>query len=174
MEYIDIYNENNEPMNMKMEREEAHTRGMWHREVLVVVVNEKNEVLLQKRSYKRRYLPGKWALCAGHVQSGETEKQSAIRELVEELDMKIYQKDLVFLETYKKNGHANRKISYVYLARTNMKLNEYTIQEDELTDLKYVYIDELIKITKEDDKTLAFGGDKYHIDLFEKVKNYII
>lgn len=174
MEYIDIYNENNESMNIKMEREEAHTKGMWHREILVVVVNEKNEVLLQKRSYKRRYLPGKWALCAGHVQAGETEKQAAIRELVEELDMKIYQKDLEFIETYKKNGRANRKISYVYLARTNMKLEEYRIQEDELTDLKYVHIDKLIKITEDDDETLAFGGDQYHLDLFEKIKNNII
>ena len=38
MEYIDIYDENNEAMNIKMEREEAHTKGMWHREILVIVV----------------------------------------------------------------------------------------------------------------------------------------
>lgn len=174
MELIDIYDEENNPTGEIVEREKAHDLGFWHREVLIIIINTKNEVLLQKRSYKRRYLPGKWALCAGHIMAGETEKKAAIRELKEEINLEIKEKDLKLIETYKKNDPKNKKHSYVYLLRTDKRINEFKIQLEELTDLKYININKLIKLTKEGDNTLAFGGDKYHLELFTKIVNNTI
>lgn len=169
MELLNVYNDNNEYMNIKKDRNEVHDNGLWHREILVIVVNEKNQVLLQKRSYKRRHLPGKWALCAGHVISDDTEKATAVRELKEEIGLNVLQKDLKLIDIYKKGDPTNKKFSYIYLHKTNKKIKDFKIQTNELTDIKYVPIKKLIKMILDNDKHLAFGGDEYHLQLFTRI-----
>lgn len=169
MELLNVYDENNEFLNKKLDREEIHNKGLWHHEVLIIVINEKKQVLLQKRSYKRRNLPGKWALCAGHVISDETEKKTAVRELKEEIGLTVSAKDLKLIDIYKKNEPKNRKFSYIYLVKTTKKINEFKIQTNELTQIKYVPIKKLIKMILDDDKHLVFGGDEYHLQLFTNI-----
>lgn len=173
MELLDIYNENNEPLHKSYDREKVHNEGLWHHEILVIIVNNKNQVLLQKRSYKRRHLPGKWALCAGHVISGETEKATAVRELKEELGIKILQKDLEFIEIHKKGDPTNKKFSYIYLLKTDKKIKEIKIQTDELTCAKYVSINKVMRLIKKKEKYLAFA-DEYHYELFKRILNNTI
>ncbi len=172
-EFLDVYDENNKPLNKSYDRNKVHDEGLWHHEILVIIINNKNQVLLQKRSYKKRHLAGKWALCAGHVVSGETEKATAVRELQEELGLKILQKDLEFIEIFKKSDPTNRKFSYIYVLRTDKKLKEIKIQSSELTRVKYVSIRRLIKLIKSKEKHLAFA-DEYHYELFKKILNNII
>lgn len=174
MELLKIYDDHNEATNELVDRDIVHTKGLWHHEILVVVINEKKQILLQKRSWKRKYYPGKWALCAGHVIGNEKEYKTAIRELEEEIGLKIKKSDLKFIGIHKKNDPTNKKFSYIYLAHTNMKIDEYIIQEEELSALKYVPISKLIRLTKSNDKTLAFHGDKFHIDLFTNIKKDLL
>ena len=49
----------------------------------VVVINQNNEVLLEKRSSKKVSGAGKWGICAGKVDFGETTIDAAIREASE-------------------------------------------------------------------------------------------
>ena len=174
MELLKIYNDHNEATDELVDRDIVHTKGLWHHEILVIVINEKNEILLQKRSWKRKYYPGKWALCAGHVVGKEKEYKTAIRELDEEMGLKVEKKDLEFIGIHKKNDPTNKKFSYIYLVRTNKKIEEYVLQKEELSDVKYVPLNKLIRLTKANDKSLAFHGDKFHIDLFTNIKKNII
>lgn len=50
-----------------------------------LIVNNKNELLLLKRSDKLGLGPGKWGFPAGHIQTSESPKQCAFRELNEEI-----------------------------------------------------------------------------------------
>ena len=52
-------------------------------------MNEKGELLLQKRAANKKQNPNKWGVCAGHIDAGETVEVSAIRELEEELGLKV-------------------------------------------------------------------------------------
>lgn len=52
--------------------------------VAIVIINEDNEVLLQKRTDV-----GKWALPSGHIEIGETVEEAAIREIKEETNLTI-------------------------------------------------------------------------------------
>lgn len=174
MELIDIFDENNKATGEVIDRKDAHKNGLWHRESVVIVMNEKNQVLLQKRSYKRHNYPGKWGLMAGHVMSGDTPKSTAVRELKEEIGLEANQKDLRFIEIYVKNVPSNRAFIYIYLVKTDKKVNDYIIQRDELSEVKYYSIDTLIKRIKKNDKTLVFGGDPLHIELFTLIKNFMI
>lgn len=57
MELIDIVNENNEFTGQIEEREIAYEKGLWRRTVSCWIMNEKGEILLQKRSSNKKKNP---------------------------------------------------------------------------------------------------------------------
>lgn len=64
--------------------ETIHTKGIWHRTVSIIVLDESNLVVLQKRVEKDSQ--GRWDLSVtGHVDVGETDEEAALRETWEEL-----------------------------------------------------------------------------------------
>ncbi|MBP1933193.1 NUDIX domain-containing protein [Ammoniphilus resinae] len=58
--------------------------------VAVIILNKKNEVLLQKRSDV-----GLWGIPSGHIEIGETVSEAAIREVKEETNLDINIKKLI-------------------------------------------------------------------------------
>jgi isopentenyl-diphosphate delta-isomerase type 1 len=63
--------------------------ALIHRAVAIMVFDERGRLFLQKRSRSKDTYPGYWSISAsGHVKSGETYPQAAIRELQEELGIK--------------------------------------------------------------------------------------
>ncbi|WP_066151881.1 NUDIX domain-containing protein [Halalkalibacter krulwichiae] len=58
--------------------------------VAVVILNEKKQVLLQKRSDV-----GLWGIPSGHIEIGETVSEAAIREVKEETNLDIRIKKLI-------------------------------------------------------------------------------
>jgi len=90
MEYVDVVNDKDEVIG-KASHEEMYGLKLTHRIVHVLVLNPKNKkVYFQKRSEKKDYLPGYYCTSAGgHVQSGESYKEAAERELREELGLDV-------------------------------------------------------------------------------------
>jgi isopentenyl-diphosphate delta-isomerase len=92
-------------------RREVHAKGLWHRAVHVlvfapVVVGGGEEagangplagargygrrVFLQKRSMAKDTAPGRWdSSCSGHLDSGEDYLTAAVRELGEEIGLRV-------------------------------------------------------------------------------------
>lgn len=86
MEYFDVLNEKGIYTGEVKTREECHEKGLWHKAVVVFIINSKNQVLLQKRSKQKKLWPDMWDITAGgHVDSGEFGFQAIIRECKEEL-----------------------------------------------------------------------------------------
>jgi isopentenyl-diphosphate delta-isomerase type 1 len=86
---FDIVDERDEVIGRKP-RSEVHARGLRHRAVHVLVFNSRGEVFLQKRSMKKDRQPGVWdSSCSGHVDSGEVYDQTAVRELREEIGLRL-------------------------------------------------------------------------------------
>jgi isopentenyl-diphosphate delta-isomerase type 1 len=86
---FDIVDERDEVIDRKP-RSEVHARGLRHRAVHVLVFNSRGEVFLQKRSMKKDRQPGVWdSSCSGHVDSGEVYDQTAVRELREEIGLRL-------------------------------------------------------------------------------------
>ena len=50
MEYIDIFDENNNPTGEIKEKTQAHENGDFHRTAHIWIMNDNKELLLQKRS----------------------------------------------------------------------------------------------------------------------------
>lgn len=85
MELIDVLDENGVATGEVLSREEIHKKGVWHRAIVVAIVNEKNEILVQQRSEKKEKNPGMWDISvAGHISSGQDALSAAAREINEE------------------------------------------------------------------------------------------
>ncbi|HTX22196.1 MAG TPA: NUDIX domain-containing protein [Candidatus Aquilonibacter sp.] len=86
---FDVVNERDEVIGAQP-RSEVHARGLLHRAVHVLVFNSRGEIFLQKRSMKKDRQPGVWdSSCSGHVDSGENYDETTVRELREELGLKV-------------------------------------------------------------------------------------
>ena len=98
-EWLDIVDENGEPIGQVVDREYAHSHGIWHRTAHLWLVREKSgkiQVLLQKRAKGKDSHPGCYDISsAGHIPAGVEYKPSAIRELKEELGVDACEEDLI-------------------------------------------------------------------------------
>ena len=125
--HIEVRNPNNVP------------KGYYISVVGVVIINDNNEILLQKRSRFKRANPSKWGICGGKVDLGETPLDAGVRETLEEIGVFLDKKDLKFLSM-----DTNEKAHFtVYYVRKNVNINECKLQEEELEEVKYFKIEEL-------------------------------
>lgn len=70
-ELIDVLDENGIKTGEVLSRNEIHQKGLWHRAIVVAIVNKNNQVLLQQRSFKKDKNAGKWDISvAGHISTG--------------------------------------------------------------------------------------------------------
>src|SRR5262245_62127339 len=88
-EIFDVVNERDEVVG-RQTRREVHRLGLMHRAVHVLVFNSQGEVFLQKRSMKKDRQPGLWdSSASGHVDSGEDYDTTAVREVWEEIGLRL-------------------------------------------------------------------------------------
>lgn len=71
-------------------RSEIHHLQLRHRAAHIMVFNGRGELLLQKRSLHKESDPGRWdSSAAGHVDREESYDACAVRELAEELGLRV-------------------------------------------------------------------------------------
>lgn len=69
-------------------------KEMFKSAVHMIIVNNDNKILLQKRKGSKLW-PGYYALPAGHIDEGENQYDALVREAKEELDIEINPKDII-------------------------------------------------------------------------------
>ena len=88
-EWFDVVNERDEVIGRDLRRN-VHARGLWHRAVHVLVFDGGGRVFLQKRSMLKDLSPGLWdSSCSGHLDAGEDYDAAAVRELEEEIGVRV-------------------------------------------------------------------------------------
>ena len=92
-ELFDILNEKGEKTGQTMPRGEVHRTGALHGSVHIWVIRrrlEGSEVLLQKRAHDKDSYPDCYdAASTGHIDAGEDSLAAAVREVGEELGLKV-------------------------------------------------------------------------------------
>ncbi len=94
------------------------------------IIIKNNKYLLQKRDTKKKiFFPGFWGVFGGSVEKYETEKKAILRELNEELSLKLKIKSKLFKLNFKsKFFKKERDRSYFQCEfvgqKTKIKLNE--------------------------------------------------
>ena len=165
MELLDIVDENGNYTGEVVERSAAQKLNLLHYEVIIIPVNDKKQILLQKRSKNKKYFPNKWTFSSGLVISKETLDDAAIRETKEELGITISKNDLKVLEE-------NINMTRFYYFFCNKKENEFTIQESELSAVKwYDILDVIKKVSNKDDSIIIKESRLYLLERLYNILN---
>lgn len=167
-ELLFTVDEFNDPIK-PMPRDIVHRNGIWHRTNQIWIINDKKQVLCQRRSLLKDMNPGKWeALFGGHVLAGQESTDNAINELKEELGIEATQEDLHFFTIYKSEQHKEFESIYYFIWYGNTE--DVHLEQEEVDQVKWFTIDELIEILveKKDPSWSAFG---YEDKLLSFLKN---
>lgn len=176
MELIDVFDENNIFLGYCLTRKEVHDMNLWHRHVSCYIMNKKDgSILMQKRSLNKIKNPGMWAKTGGHVESNEDPNDAIIREVYEEIGLKIDKENVNVVEIFKGDHY----FSYGYIFYTDKEINSFKLQKNEVDDVKYFKIEELEIYYKSRDKNFTFckwdeESFNRQMELLKEFRNKII
>ena len=152
MELVDKFDNKRQPLNISRERFEKIS-GEYNQSVHVWFLNDKNELLIQKRSMSKRVYPGMWAITGGAVDSGEQPIDALYREVKEELGLTIAPEETELLLSL------SRTYDFVdiYLVKKEIHLDDIIMQPEEVDEVKWVSIDEFKSLLKENKIPSSIG-----------------
>ncbi len=155
MELLDILNEDGTVSGVVKERSQVHRDGDLHRtsHVWIARKNKKSgmDILLQKRSHNKDSYPECYDISsAGHIVAGSGFLDSAIRELEEELGLKVEKEELILKgtrrfhieEIFHGNLFCDNQLSNVYLLWRDFDEKELTLQIEEIESVRWMDLEE--------------------------------
>ncbi|MGD9901568.1 MAG: NUDIX domain-containing protein [Spirochaetales bacterium] len=168
-EYFDVLDSNGNKTGKVKLRKEVHRDGDWHKGAHIWLINEKGEILLQKRSAKKESHPNMLSIsCAGHLSAGDDSITGALREIKEELGLIINPKDLKFIKTIKtpaKNslGFVNNEFNDMYILKTSLPLSAMHFDEEEVSGLYFVTYKDFKDMVATNSKELVRFEEEFNI-----------
>lgn len=126
---LDVVNEQDEVTGQAL-RSEIHAKGLLHREISIWFITPDRQIVFQRRSMTKETNPGLLATAvAGHVESGSTYLETAIKEAKEETGLSIRSDELTCFARFLYESHHldtniyNRtyRMVYGYLFTGHMK-----------------------------------------------------
>lgn len=126
-------------------RDDIHANGYWHRTTHIWVINDKQQVLCQKRSLLKDTNPGKWeSFFGGHLTPGQDYLEGAIKELKEELGIDLQKDNFHFFQIYK--CISDKEFQGIYYIEWNGVIDNLILEKEEIDQVKWFNISELIEV----------------------------
>ena len=161
MEYFDILNKDGSRSGQIAPKGELLSNDQYYLGAHAYIHNSKGDFLLQKRSETKDFLPGGWDIHMGHVMAGETSETAIIREIHEELGVKIEKVTFLKRVLWEKYNH----FIDIFVVCKDIDICELTLQKSEVEDAKYVSRDEMIKLIR----NMDYRPEEYRIIM----ENYV-
>ena len=159
-EMIDVLDENGVKTGRIATRKEVHQQGLWHRAIVVAVINEKNEILVQQRSHNKDKNPDKWDIsAAGHISSGQDALMAATREINAEvsvnLGFNVEVKEFRYMYSFRKQQVIredyieNQFYDFFVLRQIGLNKESLKFQESEVQAIDFVTISKFNEMRKD-------------------------
>lgn len=180
-EFFDVLNNKGEYIGKVESREKCHKEGLWHKAVVVFIINSKGQVLLQKRSKNKKMWPNMWDVTAGgHVLAGEFGFQAIIRECKEEIGIDLNKNDITFIgavvSTNIKGDIVNNHFNEYYVTQKEVDIKSLKLQEEEVSEVKWVNKEEIISRIKDNYNGITDKGGcwEYLVKYYEWAENNLL
>lgn len=152
----------------------VHRDGELHPTVHIWMIKRRDMgvfVLLQKRAHEKDINPDCYDVsAAGHVTQGEEFRHTALKEVREELGLKIDRSQLEFIglkkACYTKDDIVDNELVAVYICRENINIEDLTLQSSEVSEVCWAEIDELLSVMKYEDIPNCISLDE--LDMIKK------
>ena len=164
-EIWDLYDGHGEKTGRTMVRGEAIPAGFYHIGVHIWPMNDKGELLIQRRSMNVQWKPGIWAVTGGSAVSGEEPLTAARRELGEELGYSTTEEEMRFIARLRRSN----SYCYVYAVRINQPESGFSLQKEEVSAVRWCSPQRLMQMVAEG--SMYNYGDTYYKLLLEFQKN---
>lgn len=170
-ELIDIFDENMNMLGTAM-KSQAHREGLWHKVFRCWIIKRdgrgRHKIWLQLRGKDKKFYPGLLdASASGHLRAGETAKDG-IREIEEELGLKVDFGKLTKLFTRRiaadDCGQCNREFAGVYVLETGKELDDLVMQPEEVDGVYEAEVEDMILLCREKVKFLTIVGCRRRSD----------
>jgi isopentenyldiphosphate isomerase len=163
-ETLDIFDEKGQWIGTEA-RSEVHRLGLWHQTFHCWIYRREKErvyLLFQKRHPQKDTSPNKLDITsAGHLLAGEGPRDG-VRELEEELGLAVSYESLqhigVIRDVSGEPGIVDREICHVYGYESDQPLEAYQIQQEELTGLLWIRLDELMRLLNGEISSVRASG----------------
>lgn len=127
-----------------VDRDTVHKEGIWHKTSHVWLYDEEGYVYFQVRADADKL----YTSASGHVDANEDPRDAAVREMGEELGLRIWkdQLELIEIDAWKfdsetKHDHA---FSHIYIYKVPVDCKEFSINPTEVSDVVKVKAKELL------------------------------
>ena len=152
-----------------MSKLDAHKKGILHRAFSVFVLNNNNEIMLQKRAYNKYHSGGLWTnTCCSHQREGENSIEAGKRRLLEEMgfetELKIITSFIYKVEF--ENGLTEHELDYLLIGKY---LKSPVINKQEVADWKWMKVE----LISDDIKLNPNNYTSWFKIIFDKFQNKI-
>ncbi len=152
-----------------MSKLDAHKKGVLHRAFSVFVLNNNNEIMLQKRAYNKYHSGGLWTnTCCSHQREGENSIEAGKRRLLEEMgfetELKIITSFIYKVEF--ENGLTEHELDYLLIGKY---LKSPVINKQEVADWKWMKVE----LIADDIKLNPNNYTSWFKIIFDKFQNKI-
>jgi len=144
-----------------------HADGRLHREASVLIVNSKNEILIQERDNSGRLDYS----ASGHFPYDEDYLDGAVREVKEELGLDIPRSEFVKVLKHRidySGRHINNRFITLWEIRGDYKIENMTINPSEVKSVRYMTVTELKRKIKEEPDNMSNGFIESLQEYFKK------
>lgn len=160
-ELRDLYDEYGNKTDLTYHKGDVIPNGYYPMVVMVVIRNSKGEFLMQKRVESKG---GDWGVTGGHPKSGESPIEGIVTEVKEELGLDFSNENFILYDS----GCDGKDCYKMYFVNKDIDIKDITIQEEELSEVKWFSMNELEDMVK----THELNDDQ--IACFVKVCDYLL
>ena len=177
-ETIDIVDKNGLPTGETALKSVIHTKGYLHNTAHIWFYTDEGQILLAQRAASKSIYPLLWDVSvAGHIDAGESIENGAIREIKEEIGLKIKQTDLEKIGVFEcfqsyPNGIKDNEFHNTYIVPLHLPIVSLIPQEEEVNALKLVSIYDFLDLLENSKTNGHFVASNY--DYYIKVSEAIL
>jgi isopentenyldiphosphate isomerase len=139
MEKWDVYDKSGNLTGYTKTQNDVWTSEEYHLGASLWIINCDGDLLIQKRAASKRRFPNVWCNIGGSVISGENSRQGCVREVEEEVGIKVNSNDLVFLQ----RAVFKNTISDDYALIYDFPMEKVVVQQEEISEVKWASTDEI-------------------------------
>ena len=145
MEKWDLYTLDRVKTNRVITRGDDIPKNLYHLVVHVCIFNAKNQMLIQQRQSFKEGWPNMWDVTVGgSAMIGENSRQAAMREVAEEIGLKIDLEDTPPVIT----KYFSEGFDDIYILEKEIDISNLILQYEEVQAVKWVSFEEILDMIR--------------------------